>query len=134
MLEQKLTTYFARFKSLTPSAEFVAKSKTSIVFSKQESPVTMNLWRSVRESFTSAGALALASLLLVVVVGGISYVGKNAGSVATSAGNDPEAVALLHEASQLTASVQIKEVDRFTQSAESVAVALDKLSKKPQAH
>ncbi len=131
MLEQKLTTYFARYKSLTPRAEFLAQSKLRIAMSKQEQPaVRMTLRARLAQSLTLSGALALASVLLVVVLGGVSYLSKRTGGVATTAAVDAEAIALLHEASQLTSSVQIKEVDRFTQSSESVAVALDKLSKK----
>jgi len=133
MLEQKLTTYFARYKSLSPRAEFLANSKTRILMTRQEQPaLRLTLAQRIRESLTVGSAVAMASLLLIVVLGGISYVGQHSAAVATKTAADTESIALLHEASQLTASVQIKEVDNFTQSAESVAVALDKLSKKPR--
>jgi hypothetical protein len=125
MIEQKLTTYFSRYKKLSPSADFVASSKRIIVASRQELPALS--WRvRIFESVTASGALALASFLLLVIFGGISSIGGGAANVASS--NNPEAQALLKEASSLVASVQIKEVDRFVESAEQVVTALDTLS------
>jgi hypothetical protein len=80
------------------------------------------------ESITASGALALASILLVVLFGGFSYLNYQGGSVATNT-NSPEAQALLKEASSLVASVQIKEIERFAESSEQVVTALDTLSK-----
>ena len=127
MIEQKLKTYFERYKNLSPRADFVANSKKIIFSTTQQLPAFS--WRlRVFESITASGALALASILLVVLFGGFSYLNYQGGSVATNT-NSPEAQALLKEASSLVASVQIKEIERFAESSEQVVTALDTLSK-----
>ena len=128
MIDQKLTTYFSRFKNLAPRSEFISSSKTQIISEAQESR-GLFVWRSrFFESITVGGALAMASLLIMLVIGGVSFLTEKTGSVATTS-SDPDAQALLHEASRLASSVQIKEVDRFTESAEQVVSALDALSR-----
>jgi hypothetical protein len=130
MIEQKLKTYYAQFQKLSPRAEFLFRSKVQITAATQGLPVRPSFKQRFIESITAGGALALASLFLVIIIGGISYISREAGSgaVATTA-TDPDSAALLREASQLTSSVHIGEVDRFSESAEQVVSALDQLSK-----
>jgi hypothetical protein len=132
MIEQKLKTYFGKYNNLSPRAEFLSHSKRVIFATQQQLPAAS--WRSrIFESVTASGALVLASLLIVFVFGGISYLNHDTGSVATSA-NSPEAQAMLKEASSLVASVQIKEIERFTESAEQVVTALDTLANDTQSN
>ncbi len=136
MIDQKLTTYFSRYKTLTPRADFVSSSMAKILLTEQQQPINFNTFRTrFLESITVGSALALASLMLLVVLGGISYLGQQSGvaTVATisPASKDADTVALLQEASKLVSSVQIKEVDNFAESSEQVVSALDKLSKEP---
>lgn len=124
MIEQKLTTYFSRYKKLSPRAEFVMQSKLKITTEVQQLPA-FSWGRRLFESATTGGALALASFLLILILGSISYVNKGGPVVASG---DPETQALMREASTLVASVEIKEVDRFTESSIQVVSALDTLS------
>jgi hypothetical protein len=131
MIEKKLTTYFARYKKLMPSAEFLHRSKTTIAFAKQEAVGFGGLRSRIVESLTASGALALASLLLLVVLGSISYIGSKTGAtLVQNSTTDAETTALLKEASLLVSSVQLKEVDSFAESSEQMVSALDILSKK----
>jgi hypothetical protein len=129
MLEQKLKNYYARFNKLAPRAEFLLRSKSQIAAGPQGLSVRLTFKQRFIESITASGALALASLFLVIVVGGISYISQAGVSTVATTAADPDSVALLREASQLTSSVHISEVDRFSESAQQVVTALDQLSK-----
>lgn len=127
MIEQKLTTYFSKYKQLSPRAEFLASSKSRIAASSQFIPAFS--WRKrVMESLTAGGALALASLMLVVVLGGLSYASRQAGVVATGGTRNAEAEILLKEASALTSAVHIGEVEQFNESSEQVVMALNQIA------
>lgn len=128
-IEQKIQKYFDVMKRRVPGADFLMRSKATILISAQESPAPVGFRAKILESLTAGSALALASLLLLVVLGSISYVGtQTAATLATTATHDADAEALLREASQLVSSVQIKEVDQFLESSEQMVSALNALS------
>lgn len=128
-IEQKIQKYFDVMKRHVPGADFLMRSKATILISAQEPPAPAGFRAKVLESLTAGSALALASLLLLVVLGSISYVGtQTAATLATTATHDADAEALLREASQLVSSVQIKEVDQFLESSEQMVSALNALS------
>ncbi len=126
MIEQKLHNYFKHFTSITPRAEFASRSLARITTTAQM-PATSPVWfMRVKESLTTGGALAMASLLLLIVLGGISYVAKQSGQVVATASLGD--AALMREASQLTFNVQLKDAQYFDESASQVARALDRIS------
>lgn len=128
-IEEKIQKYFTVVKRRMPSVEFLTRSKATILIARQESPVPTGLRAKIVESLTASSALAMASILLLVVLGSISYVGtQTAATLATNTVQDPDAEALLREASQLVSSVQIKEVDQFLESSEQMVSALNLLS------
>lgn len=124
-IEQKLTAYFARYRTLMPRAEFMAQSRLRATQNVQEPAQRPVFGARFFESLTAGSALALASLLLIIVLGGVSYLAKRGGQVAatTSLSND----SLVREATGLTFKVQIKDAEYFDQSAEQVVQALDKI-------
>jgi len=124
MIEQKLTTYFKRFNSITPRVEFISQSRARVSFSEQLSPVRS--WQvKLVESLTTGSAVALASMLLLVVIGGASYVSKNTAQVASKSGLSD--MALMDEAAQITFNVQLKDAEYFDESASQVVLALDRI-------
>jgi hypothetical protein len=69
------------------------------------------------ETLRFSTALALGAVLLFVVLGGISYLRNDSGSLAHS--NET----ILGEANSLNLQIQIKEAAYFSKTAEDVAVA-----------
>lgn len=124
MIEQVLTKYFKRFHAVAPSAEFASRSREHIL-SLPQLPAQRHALARLREAITSGTALALASFLLLAVLGGISYVTKQSAGVASSALSDE---ALMREAAQLSFEVQLNDAEYFDESASQVVRALDRLS------
>lgn len=122
MIEQKLHAYYKRFATISPRADFVARSRGSITHLAQE-PVA-SLWRTrIIDTLTASGALALASFLLLAIVAGISYATRSSGVLMARTGlND---AALTRETTDLAFKVQIKDAEYFDESASQVARALD---------
>lgn len=79
------------------------------------------------ETLRFSTALALGAVLLFVVLGGISYLRNDSGSLAHS--NET----ILGEANSLNLQIQIKEAAYFSKTAEDVAVALDQIAETPTA-
>ena len=128
-IEQKIQKYFDVMKQRVPGADFLTRSKATILVSAQESATPVGFRAKILESLTAGSALALASILLLVVLGSVSYIGtQTAATLATNNSHDADAEALLREASQLVSSVQIKEVDQFLESSEQMVSALNALS------
>ena len=125
MIEQKLQNYFKRFTTITPRAEFVARSREAVTGFAQLPRLQSNWIMRFKETLTTSGALALASFLLFAILGSISYVTKNTDQVATTAFNND---ALVREATQLSFQVQLKDAEYFDESASQVVQALDRIS------
>ncbi len=128
MIEQKLTTYFKRYTAITPRQEFAARSR-DLVTSLPQQPLARGFLFRVRETLTTGGALAMASFLLLVVLGGISYVSRQ-GAVATSSFNNDT---LVREATELSFSVELQEAEYFDESASQVVRALDRIVEEGEA-
>ncbi len=127
MIETKLEKYLQSINRATLRADFVPQSLARIISMPQEA-ARQTLRERLWESVTTGSALALSSLLLVIVLGGISYLShRSAGTVAVSGGLSDDQ--LVREASQFTFQVQIHEAQLFDESAQKVALILDTLTK-----
>ena len=116
---------FNEIKNVQPTAEFVARSKATICRAPQiEARVPGRFWERVKLS----SALAFASVLVLIGFGSINYLSNNSAPVLGSFNNNN----LLTEASSLNFQLQIKEATYFTESAETVALALDEIAKDNQ--
>ncbi len=130
MIEQKLSAYFAKYRSIHPDAGFAARSLSKITAASQESPVLHGSWvLRLKETMTASSALALASFLLLIVVGSISYVAKQSGQMARLNGADFTDETLAREAAQLSFQVELQAAEYFDESASQVVRALDRLSR-----
>lgn len=125
MIEQKLQNYFKHFTAITPRSEFLARSRSEVL--KQPQLALAETWLSrMKESLTTGSALALASLLLFIVLGSISYLAtQTTGQVATAPSFNNDSLA--KEAAQLSFQVQLKDAEYFDESASQVVRALDRV-------
>ncbi len=125
MIEQKLTTYFKRFTAIRPRGEFVAAIRMQVT-AQPQLPAAENWLSRMKESLTTGSALALASLLLLIVLGSISYLSKQGGAIAATGSFNTDT--LSREAAQLTFQVQLKDAEYFDESASQVVRALNSIT------
>ena len=117
-------------RRIAPDSAYMTRSKELIAFSAQEAPVKSlrtRLMSRIFESMTLTAGVALASLLIVIALGSISYLGGSShsgGQVAASFNNDSLAL----EAQSADFSIQIQNISYFDESARQVALALDKIA------
>lgn len=123
---QKLLSPLSR---ITPDMAYMTRSKTMIALRSQEAPtepLRVRFMSRIFESMTLTAGLALASLLVVIALGSISYInGSRSGQVAASFNNDSLAL----ETKSADFNFQIQDIGYFDESAKQVTMALDKISK-----
>ena len=128
MDEQFLKNLLKPLRRIEPSRDFMARSKQLITLARQEAapaPIRERVLSSIFEGFTFSVGIAMASLLLIVTIGSISYLtGTSGGEVASSFNN----ASLAQEADSIDFNLQIQEISYFDESAKQVALALDKIS------
>ncbi len=127
MTEDFLKQLLQPLRRIEPEQTFIAASKARILLATQEPPMNMLSSRlRIRffESLTLTGAIALASFLILIAFGSISYLSGGGATLATSFNND----ALISEAQSTDFQLQIKAVTYFDESAKQVAMALDKIT------
>jgi len=117
MIEQKLKTYFNRYSAISPRADFSSRSKSEII----KLPQIARSWhQKVFETLTAGGALALASMLILAVVGGVSYVSRDG-----NAGGSLSNASLNVESKNLTFGIKLQEVKYFDETASQMVQALE---------
>ena len=82
----RLEQILKSLKSIKPDEGFISRSRQMIFASAQKPRFGL----SVLESFKLAAALALASVLLFVALGGLSYVQGNAPALMTHENGNPD--------------------------------------------
>lgn len=118
------------FKQINPDRDFLLRSTAIITSSEQNLARRFTLPSRLIEGITPKAAFAFASIFLVAIVASISYF-AGPGRLASSL-NDKT---LAQEATQANLQIDIAEAVYFDQSAEKVALALDKIAgtKEPEA-
>jgi hypothetical protein len=130
MIEQKLSAYFAKYHRINPDADFASRSLSKITATAQESVSMHGSWMlRLKETMTTSSALALASFLLLIVLGSVSYVAKQSGQMASLNKGAFTDDALAREAAQLSFQVELQAAEYFDESASQVVRALDRLSR-----
>lgn len=128
MYETLLKKLLTPLNRITPDSGYMANSKALISMRAQElpaQPLRMRFFSRMFESVTFTASLALASLLIFIAIGSLSYLtGTSNGQLASSFNND----SLAMEAKSIDFSMQIREISYFDESAKQVALALDKIS------
>lgn len=129
MEEMMLKKLLSPLNRITPDKAYIARSKTMIALSAQDTPtepLRVRFMSRIFESMTLTAGVALASLLVVIALGSISYIsGSRTGQVAASFNNDSLAL----EAKSADFNFQIQDIGYFDESAKQVTMALDKISK-----
>ena len=110
-------------KKVKPDASFFLRSKIEVISSPQETKV-LSFPTHLFEKITTRTAVSFASIFLVVVAVGISYLT----SVSNQLGGSLDNQVLVKEAVQAELEIQIAEAVYFDRSAEKVALALDKIA------
>lgn len=123
MENQKFQKVIKHLQRIEPNPEFLAKSKQIIFRAEQEPARPKILWRMF-EGINVRTAFAMASVVLVAVVSSAVYF-SNSTSRLTSSLNDQ---AIAREATSMHFEIQIAEASYFDDSAEKVAMALDKIA------
>ncbi len=80
-MEDRVISILKSLKSIKPDEGFISRSR-QMIFSSAQQP---RRGLSVLESFKLAAALALASILLFVALGGLSYIQKSSSTLLTNA-------------------------------------------------
>ena len=123
-MENQLSKIFKEFKSIQPDPGFIKRSRLALaVLPSQRSanPIRRGVMEAL-ESFKFAAAITFASLMLFLIVGGVSYFKfKNAPGILGSIQEQD----LISEAEF---SIKLGDVKYFEESAEQVAAALNKMS------
>lgn len=122
MNEATLQKLLNPLTGITPSPEFAMRSKAQILMSAQEQTVPARVRVRFFESLTVTGAIGLASVLLLVILGSLSY--SNQGGSTNSFNSN----AIVAEAESANFELHIKEVTYFDESAKQVALALEKIA------
>lgn len=131
MYESLLKHLLRPLTRIIPDGAYMKRSKELISFAGQEAPLKplrVRFMSRIFESITITAGVALASLLLVIGLGSLSYLKTtpSGGQVATSFNNE----SLAMEATLSDFNMQIQAISYFDQSAKQVAMALDKISDK----
>ncbi|PIR87831.1 MAG: hypothetical protein COU10_02505 [Candidatus Harrisonbacteria bacterium CG10_big_fil_rev_8_21_14_0_10_45_28] len=123
MENKKFQNLIALIAKITPDSGFFARSKSEIL-STPQSARGFSFPIRIFEGITPRTAFAFASIFLVVIISGASYLSSSSSQLASSL-ND---TALVKEATQATFEIQIAEAAYFDESADKVALALDKIA------
>lgn len=124
-MKNNVETLLRSLQRINPDASFVARSKAQILASSQETaPERMSVltWLSTHQ--TAKIAIGLASIVIVTTVGISSYVGSNTRSLSRSFNS----AALSQEADSLDFQIHIKEAVYYDETAQEMALALDKIA------
>lgn len=126
-MKNKLDTFFALLKNISPDADFVSRSKAQILSREQDralpgAGVSFVSW--LQSHNTAKFAIGLASVVLLTTIGLSSYLGSNTRSLTRSFNNNT----LTKEADSLDFQIHIKEAVYYDETAQEIAVALDKIA------
>ena len=130
-MEKFLSKIFTPLKKIEPNSSYLSQSKKTILLSEQE-PTQESIKSILRPRFLEGISLrtsfALASLLLIIITGSVSYLKSSSTPLAGSLNDE----ALAQEINSIDFQVQVKEVSYFNQSARDVSLALDEISSPSQ--
>ncbi|MDP3901919.1 MAG: hypothetical protein Q8Q37_03050 [bacterium] len=125
-MEDRLNKALKPFKAIKPSADFMRYSRAEILATKQKffsarRSWHWNFWSSVK----FASSLTLATLLVLIVIGGLSYFNLN---LAPTLLTELDKESLLREANSLDFQIHLKELKYYDDSAKEVAALLDQVT------
>lgn len=125
-MEERIIKILKLFKSIKPEEGFVNRSRGSVLSAPQSSvrPIGHGIW----ESLKFGAALALASFLLFVFLGGVSSFNiKNYSPVMLGSVNDE---AIHEEAASLDFQIQLGEASYHLDSEKEIGAKIDEIINK----
>ena len=122
MINQKFEKVISLLRSVEPDRDFVARSKRLILATAQEPRQRFSL--SFLEGVTVQTAFAYASIIMVMFVGGVTYLKSTPAHLSQSLNDD----VLVQEVRSASFEIQIAEARYYDESADAVALALEKLA------
>ena len=126
---EKLINKLRELKNIAPRAEFVKQSLEIILsISQSKKPLV----KHIMESFRYSLALSLGTILLVVALGGFSYLHLN--SLSPVLVGSLNTKSLLSEAEKTDFSIKLAEAQYFDDAARAATVALNTISQSSPDH
>lgn len=120
-MSDQIAKTLQRLKEIEPSEEFKQRSLSLILNSSQKSPATI-LLKDIFSAFQFSGALIMASVLIFVVLGGLSVFNLKAFS--PSALSSLNTNNLKEEISDLNLQIKLSEIKYYEDSSNKTGVAL----------
>lgn len=130
MMEDKLLKILKYFRNIQPDKNFAARSKQQLLSMKKPSHHLATVKIGFFDSLKFSGALALASLLIFVLFGGLTFFSiQNISPTILTSFNDEK---LLAESEAANIEIKLKEVRYYERSAQEVAALLDEVLKQDE--
>ncbi len=125
-MEERLIKVLKSLKLVSPDDGFIHRSR-QILFASEQKPAPARFVFSFSESFRLAAALAMASILLFIALGGLSYLhlGNLSPSLLTKAGGEN----LKSEMENLNFQIQLGQAKYDLGNEKSVGLDIDELLK-----
>ena len=120
-MSDPITKTLQRLKEIEPSEEFKQRSLSLILDSSQKSSAAI-LFKDVFKAFQFSGALIMASVLIFIVLGGLSVLNLKVFSPATLAGLNT--TNLKEEISNVDLQIRLSEIKYYEDSSNKTGVAL----------
>ncbi len=126
-MEDQLIKFLKSFKSIVPDEGFVSRSRKLVLASEQHSRGWFIFRGGIMESLKLGAALTLASALLFIVLGGVSYFNvRNLSPVMLSSVNQSN---IQTEADNLDFHIQLGEIKYDVNADKEVGAKIDELLK-----
>lgn len=125
-MNDKIIKILKKFALIEPDGSFRERSRTEILLTPRSENSFKKVSAGVFESMRLGTTLVLASVLLLILVGGFSYFKLNSAASIASSSFDFET--LNREAQKIDLQIKLNEIDYFDDSVQDVAAVLDDLS------
>lgn len=117
---------FTKLKTVAPSQEFKARSRSLVLSSEQNQPQPFSFREISGRVFRSGFTFAMSAAMLFLLAGGLSALNRNFISPAVLSALDPES--LNKEMDNFNIQIRLAQVRYYDSSAQKVAVALGETS------
>ncbi|MEK7192296.1 MAG: hypothetical protein AAB646_02165 [Patescibacteria group bacterium] len=124
-MEEQLSKILKKIKSIAPEEGFLKRSKDLILSARQNKFGFDDLRTSLLESFKWGAALTLASLLLFVLVGGLTY--SNLEGVSPAILSNLNDIKLRNEVNNLDFQIRLDEISYSSQNDKAIGQKIDEL-------
>lgn len=127
-MEEQILKFLKSLKSITPDSEFISRSRNLILSSPQKETTGWFAFRGrVLQSIKLGAAMTLASALLFIILGGVSFFNvRNLSPMMLSSINEENIAA---EAEGLDFNIQLGQLEYKVEDEKEIGAKLDELLK-----